>query len=177
MEPDAADTVIFPFPQPEPLVEPVPEPFSEPFPPAPAPPPPAALPDAPSFTMDVPSRKMTDTVPGDRPVYVPPPPEPEPLPATVYEMAAPQPEAPEIGMPAPVPASRPTQEDLAALDALLNPSASGRLPRTPVERPAPEKWEPQSRPPTTPPRKAPVRPAAAASPSRVPIFVAVIASA
>ena len=184
-EPEAAaETVMFPFPQSEPLVEP--EPFSEPFPPAPAPPAPlprptpAALPDAPSFTVDTPRRRMTDTVPGDRPVYVPPPPvyvppppEPEPLPATVYETPAPQPEAPEIGIPAPVPASRPTQEDLAALDALLNPSASGRLPRTPVERPAPERWEPQSRPATTPPRKAPVRPAAAPSPSRMPIFLAV----
>ncbi len=175
-EPEAAaETVMFPFPQPEPLVEPSPElsPFADAFPPPPAPEAPAAIPDAPSFTMDAPRRKPTDTVPGDRPVYVPPPPEPEPLPATVYEMPAPTAfQAPEIGTPAPVPASRPTQEDLAALDALLNPSASGRLPRTPVDRPQPEKWEPQFRPPTTPPRKAPAR-AAASSPSRAPIFIGV----
>ena len=157
-EPEAAaETVMFPFPQPEPLVEPSPElsPFADAFPPPPVPEAPAAIPDAPSFTMDAPRRKPTDTVPGDRPVYVPPAPEPEPLPATVYETPAPTLQAPEIGTPSPVPASRPTQEDLAALDALLNPSASGRLPRTPVDRPQPEKWEPQFRPPTTPPRKAP----------------------
>ena len=157
-EPEAAaETVMFPFPQPEPLVEPSPElsPFADAFPPPPVLEAPAAIPDAPSFTMDAPRRKPTDTVPGDRPVYVPPAPEPEPLPATVYEMPAPTLQAPEIGTPSPVPASRPTQEDLAALDALLNPSASGRLPRTPVDRPQPEKWEPQFRPPTTPPRKAP----------------------
>ena len=58
----------------------------------------------------------------------------------------------------PAQASRPTQEDLAALDALLNPSASGQLGKSPVERPRPEKWEPQFRPPTTPPRKAPAAP-------------------
>jgi hypothetical protein len=171
-EPEAAaETVMFPFPQPEPLVEPSPElsPFADAFPPPPAPEAPAAIPDAPSFTMDAPRRKPTDTVPGDRPVYVPPAPEPEPLPATVYEMPAP---APEIGTPPPVPASRPTQEDLAALDALLNPAASGRLPRTPVDRPQPEKWEPQFRPPTTPPRKAPAR-QAASSPSRVPLLLTI----
>ena len=174
-EPEAAaETVMFPFPQPEPLVEPSPElsPFADAFPPPPAPEAPAAIPDAPSFTMDAPRRKPTDTVPGDRPVYVPPAPEPEPLPATVYEMPAPTLQAPEIGTPSPAPASRPTQEDLAALDALLNPSASGRLPRTPVERPQPEKWEPQFRPPTTPPRKAPAR-AATSSPSRVPLLLTI----
>lgn len=186
-EPEAAaETVMFPFPQPEPQPEPLAEPLAEPspelspfadaFPPPPAPQAPAAIPDAPSFTMDAPRRRPTDTVPGDRPVYVPPAPEPEPepepLPATVYETPAPPPQAPEVGTPSPVPASRPTQEDLAALDALLNPSASGRIPRTPVDRPAPEKWEPQFRPPTTPPRKAPAR-AAASSPSRAPIFIGV----
>ena len=87
-------------------------------------------------------------------------------PAAAYVPAAPS--IPEIA-PAPAPASRPTQEDLAALDALLNPSASGQLGKSPVERPRPEKWEPQFRPPTTPPRKAPARPAAASSPSRVPL--------
>ena len=95
-----------------------------------------------------------------------PPPEPEPAdePAAYAPVAPSIPEIP----PAPAQASRPTQEDLAALDALLNPSASGQLGKSPVERPRPEKWEPQFRPPTTPPRKAPARPAASSSPSRVP---------
>jgi hypothetical protein len=181
----AAETVMFSFPPPEPLVDPAPEPapfsepFSEPFPP-PVPEAPSAIPGAPSFTMDAPRRKPTDTVPGDRPVYVPPAPEPEPvpepepppLPDTLYQ--APELEATEIGIPSPAPSSRPSQEDLAALDALLNPSpsASGRLAQSPVERPAPEKWEPQVRPQTTTPRRAPVRAtAAASSPSRGRFFI------
>ena len=149
---------------------PPPEPEPEPFPEV-LPAEPTAIPEAPSFTMDAPRpRKVTDTVPGDRPVYVPPPaPAPADEPAA-YAPAAPS--VPEIA-PAPAPASRPTQEDLAALDALLNPSASGQLGKSPVERPRPEKWEPQFRPPTTPPRKAPARPAAASSPSRVPLIAAV----
>jgi hypothetical protein len=46
----------------------------------------------------------------------------------------------------PVPASRPSKDDLAALDALLNPSGSGgSLPSG--EKPKPqERWEPQFRP-------------------------------
>ena len=159
-EPEAAaETVIFPFPQTEPLVEPTPElsPFANAFPPPPVPEAPAAIPDAPSFTMDAPRRKPTDTVPGDRPVYVPPPAgagaaSDDRLRDARSDAAG----ARDRHALAPSPASRPTQEDLAALDALLNPSASGRLPRTPVDRPQPEKWEPQFRPPTTPPRKAPL---------------------
>jgi hypothetical protein len=137
----------FPFPQAEPLEEPS-APPSEP----------TAIPEAPSFATDLPwGRRETDTVPGDRPAYVPPP-------APAYVPPPPEPPGPVIPTP-PAPASRPTQEDLAALDALLNPSASGRLSAPVVERPRPEKWEPQFRPPTTPPRKAPPR--AASSPSRV----------
>jgi len=156
-----AETVAFPFvpkePEPPPFVSPPPEP--EPFPEV-LPAEPAAIPEAPSFTMDAPrARKPTDTVPGDQPVYVPPAPTPPP---------AHEPQAPEIA-PAPAPASRPTREDLAALDALLSPSASGKLAKSPVERPRPEKWEQQFRPPTTPPRKAPTR-AASSAPSRVPLL-------
>ena len=123
-------------------------------PPEPTPPPPLEAP-VPSFTVDSPPRKEVDTVPGDRPVYVPPteaPAAPEP-PADGPEIAlsAPPPSAPAPEPPAPAPASsspdssaRPTQEDLAALDALLNPSASGKVKST-VERPRHDKWEPQFR--------------------------------
>ena len=158
-----ADTIVFPSVSAEP--EPEPEPFPEVVPAEPT-----AIPDAPSFTMDAPrSRRITDTVPGDRPVYVPPPVRAEE--PAAYVPAAPS--FPEIA-PAPAPASRPTQEDLAALDALLNPSASGQFSKSSLERPRPEKWEPQFRPPTTPPRRAPVRPAAASSPSRVPFLTAIV---
>jgi hypothetical protein len=45
-----------------------------------------------------------------------------------------------------VPTSRPSKEDLAALDALLNPSASSIGAARPPERPRAERWEPQFRP-------------------------------
>jgi hypothetical protein len=45
-----------------------------------------------------------------------------------------------------VPTSRPSNEDLAALDALLNPSASSIGAARPPERPRAERWEPQFRP-------------------------------
>jgi septal ring-binding cell division protein DamX len=152
-----ADTIVFPFATAEP--EPEPEPFPQVLPAEPT-----AIPDAPSFSMEPPpARKLTDTVPGDRPFYVPPPePVGEPAPMSIPDIA-----------PTPAPTSRPTQEDLAALDALLNPSASGQLGKSPVERPRPEKWEPQFRPPTTPPRKVPVRPVAA-SRSRLPLIAAAL---
>jgi septal ring-binding cell division protein DamX len=150
-----ADTIVFPFA----TAEPEPEPFPQVLPDEPM-----ALPEAPTFTMEAPpARKPSDTVPGDRPFYVPPP---EP----VAESAPPS--IPDIA-PAPAPASRPTQEDLAALDALLNPSASGQHGKSPVERSRPEKWEPQFRPPTTPPRKSPVRPVAP-SRSRLPLIAAAL---
>ena len=80
--------------------------------------------------------------------------------------------APQIQPPAQ--ASRPSQEDLAALDALLHPASAG--PRTTTERSrGQEKFEPQFRPPTTPPRKAPARPAAAATRSRIPMLAAGLA--
>ncbi len=186
-------TVAFPFapqePEPAPFATPQaePEPFPEVLPAEPAAiPQPAAIPEAPRFTMDGPWRRPTDTMPGDQPVYVPPasvPSTPVPAPAPpalvpppAYPPLAsepPKPAIPDIAPP-PTPASRPTREDLAALDALLNPSASGRLVQSPVEGPRPEKWERQFRPPTTPPRKAPAR-VVPSSPSRVPLIVAGLA--
>ena len=159
--PAEAETVVFPFApaESEPLAEILPTD-------------PTAILEAPSFTTDAPWPKATDTVPGDRPVYVPPP-EPE-LDAEVAPVEDPPvaPSLPKIAA-APAPTSRPTQEDRAALDARLNPSASGQHGASPVERPRPEKWEPQFRPPTTPPRRAPARPAAPA-PSHVPLIAAAI---
>ena len=81
------------------------------------------------------------------------------------------------GIPVPTAAaSRPTQEDLAALDELLNPATSGRAER-PGERPQPEKWEPQFRPPAPPPQRpaarANLRPRASAS--RLPVIFAAVA--
>jgi septal ring-binding cell division protein DamX len=156
-EPESlADTIVFAS------AETDPEPYPQVLPAEPAEP--TALPEAPIFTTDTPPpRKLTDTAP----VYVPPT---MPTEETVaYVPAAPS--FPEIA-PAPARASRPTHEDLAALDALLNPpSASGQLGKSPVDRPRPEKWEPQFRQPTTPPRKASAR-RAASSPSRVPLIAA-----
>ncbi|HEX9185755.1 MAG TPA: DUF4388 domain-containing protein, partial [Vicinamibacteria bacterium] len=113
------------------------------------------------------------------PAYEPPaPPEPEPPAAPSYRppsYEAPPPRSlPEIPTPPP-PSARPTQEDLAALDALLNPSSTGRLSGGPVTRPRVERAPSESqirRPPTQPARKAPVRPVRAA-PSRTPFFLAV----
>lgn len=174
----AAETVMFPFPQafPEAVPETVPPPAPaapaapvEPEPPtfAPAFRPtvarePEPEPEPMSFDVDVPRRPGADTVPGDLPVYEPPPSYPA--------MPPPAPEAADAEPAPPPPSSRPTQEDLAALDALLNPSASARLGRSPVERPKAEPWQPGTRPPTTPPRRTPARPAAAASSSRVPLI-------
>jgi hypothetical protein len=158
----STETVAFTFvpkeePEPPPFV--TPERTSEPFPEV-VPAEPAGLPEAPSFTMEAPpARRPSDTVPGDRPAYVPPAPQPPPP-------EEPPPPAPPV---APAPPSRPTREDLAALDALLSPSASARLPRSPVERPRPERWEQQLRPPTGPPRKTPAR-ASSAGRSRVPLI-------
>jgi Domain of unknown function (DUF4388) len=116
----------------------------------------------------VPPRKTgTDTVPGDRPAYIPPPapepPVPEP-PASAPEVSASPVE------PAPsAPAARPTQQDLAALDALLNPSASMRVDRS-ADRSRPS-WEPQFRSPsaTTRARAVSRRPATQGE-SRTPVW-------
>jgi hypothetical protein len=166
----AARTVAFQFtptePEPTPFVVPeqAPEVFPEVFPGEPA-----ALPEAPSFATEIPrARKPSDTVPGDQPVYTPPPPEPPPP-----EPPPSEPSVPDVG-PAPAPASRPTREDLAALDALLSPSASARLGRSPVERPRPDASQ-RLRPPTTPPRRAPARTASAGR-FRVPLIAIIVSS-
>ncbi len=98
--------------------------------------------------------------------------EPYEPPAVLSEPPAVLPEpAPQI--PQPTQPSRPSQEDLAALDALLHP-ASG-VARAGGERArGQEKFEPQFRPPTSPPRKAQARPAAATR-SRLPMLAAGLA--
>jgi hypothetical protein len=84
------------------------------------------------------------------PPYREPPPAPAALPPPfpAFEDAAPPPTV----------ASRPSKEDLAALDALLNPSAS-RGPAQPLTPARSERWEPQFRPstPSTGPRRAAAR--------------------
>jgi hypothetical protein len=169
----AAQTVLLPLAQ----AAPEPEPFPDVLPAEPE-----SLPDAPSFEMPAPWRpRDSDTVPGDRPAYVPPPPEPdvqpEPMPPAPEPALPPEPLPPSVPAIAPpgAPSPRHTAEDLAALDALLNPSGSARLGRTPVERPRPERWEPQFRPPTTPPRKAPSR-GTSPTPSRLPFLAAGLAA-
>jgi hypothetical protein len=204
-----------PEPEPEPLSPPAWEPRppdesgfafvddSRPPRPAPEPEPPAAQepptltpsavslssPPAPAdFAAPPPRKAGIDTVPGDRPAYVPPPPPPEPpraeppAPAaptpvpTAPAPPAPEPPAPEPpaphNEPAPsAPAARPTPEDLAALDARLNPSASTRGTR-PADRSRPS-WEPQFRSPsaTTRTRAVSRRPAAAPrGASRAPLW-------
>jgi hypothetical protein len=165
-EPEAPS---FPTVEPEPELAPFVMPEREPAPfPEVVPAEPAVLPEAPSFTSTPWARKPTGGFPGDQPVYTPPAPHPPPSEEPAAQ--APLPLVPEI-VPPPAPASRPTREDLAALDALLSPSASGRLAKSPIERPRPEKWEQQSRPPTTPPRRAPARSVSRAR-SRVP-FIAI----
>ncbi len=122
-------------------VAPAPPPVVPLAPPPPEPPaalPPEAPADPADFGVAPPPRKETDTVPGDQPAYAPPP----PLTSGEETVAVEIPEAP-------APTPRPTKEDLAALDELLNPTSDGTA--TPVERPRAEKWEPQFRPGTTPP--------------------------
>jgi len=113
-------------------------------------------------------RPEVDTVPGDRPAYVPPP-EPPP------DVAIPTPAPPEPPPPPPAPATKPTQEDLAALDALLNPAVAARREKAP--EPASnrsQRFEPNFRPPsassTRVPRQAPARRSAPSSASRTPLI-------
>jgi WAS/WASL-interacting protein len=125
-----------------------------------------------------------------------PPSTPEPLPETLYAPSAsraPEPPAvrdeppavlpegvtaippamsPDSTSPRGTPAARPSQEDLAALDALLNPATAANRPT--ADRARQEKFEPQFRPPTQPPRKALARPPAS-SRSRVPLIAAGVA--
>ncbi len=106
--------------------------------------PPAAEPEVPSFTMEPPAREGIDTVPGDRPTVAP---EAEPGPEIPIAPLSSEPSdtaPPPAGAAAPATpdsSGRPTQEDLAALDALLDPSASGTQ-AAEAERPTAERWEP-----------------------------------
>ena len=99
----------------------------------------AALDRAPPAPSPAPAPRPPDFAP---PVALPPPPlafEEEPARETV---------AP----------ARPSKEDLAALDALLNPSASTRSTSMPPARSRAERWEPQFRPgPTAPVASRPNR--------------------
>jgi len=83
----------------------------------------------------------------------PPPPPPAPEPSDFAPpAAAPTPLAfEEEPAHEPVAPTRPSKEDLAALDALLNPSASMRSTSVPPARPRADRWEPQFRPAPGPP--------------------------
>ena len=120
------------------------------------------------FVVSPPQTAALDRIPGPAPVPVPdpvaapvpapapppPPPPPPPTPITFTPAAAVSP-APlafeEEPAREPVAPARPSKEDLAALDALLNPSASMRSTSLPTSKPRAERWEPQFRSgPTTP---------------------------
>ena len=75
----------------------------------------------------------------------------------------------------PTQASRPSQENLAALDALLHPASAGARTTTGERSRGQEKFEPQFRPPTAPARKPQARPAASATRSRIPLIAAGLA--
>jgi hypothetical protein len=153
----AAETVAFPFvPKEEP--EPTfvsPQPALKPFPEV-VPAEPTEIPGAPSFTMDTPlARKPTDTVPGDRPAYVPPAPQPPTLEAPPAPVPAPAAPVPEV-VPTPAPASRPTARTWRH-STHPQPSPCGGSPRA-FERPRPERSEqPSAR------RRRPAGPARPAS--------------
>jgi hypothetical protein len=103
-----------------------PSPADEPTVQLPPPSPPAI-----DFAVPPPRRPEIDTVPGDRPVYVPPA---APPPDVAPPPAPPAPSPSDTQEPPP-PSARPTQEDLAALDALLHPAAPA--PRDPVPEATP----------------------------------------
>jgi hypothetical protein len=80
---------------------------------------------------------------------------------------------PEPGFRTPAPpAAKPTEQDLSALDALLNPGAASS--KTGGERPRQDKFEPQFRPPAPTPRRPAAR-TAASQPSRLPLIFAGLA--
>ena len=157
-----------------PLALPAPSVAAEPPIEAPAP---VVEPEVPSFTMGPPAREGVETVPGDRETVVP---EAEPGPEIPIAPPSPEPSdtaPPPAGAAAPATpdsSGRPTQEDLAALDALLDPSASGtKAPQ--AERPTAEGWEPHfpsSSPSATMGTDATTRRAIGrrSRPSRAPLF-------
>jgi hypothetical protein len=80
---------------------------------------------------------------------------------------------PEPGFPVSAPAtSKPSQQDLSALDALLNPGAAAT--KAGGERARQEKFEPQFRPPTPTQRRAAAR-TVTSTPSRLPLIFAGLA--
>ncbi len=154
---------------PEPTVSPPLEPTvalpPEPPPPTfePEPPPPTFEPEPPSPTFErvPPPPGRFDTLPGDQPAYVP---SAAPFPDPSEGRSG---ESPSADRSSPDSSARPTKEDLAALDALLNPSGTGGTERPPV-RPRSDTWEPQFRTGTTAPRRAAV--SRSAPPSRAPLI-------
>jgi hypothetical protein len=168
---------------------PEPEPFAEPLPPLadapflaespghvnePVPQPEPTVIDARLAQTPYATPEPTSYVPPPAPLPVPPSFAPEPAATAPYPPArfgfAPEAE-PENA----TETSRPTVEDLAALDALLNPAGTASA----QKRSAEQKWEPQFRPSATmpPPRRPPVRVAPAPSaPSRLPILVTALAA-
>ena len=159
--------------------------FSSSPPPSPAPPPEETpeeyssaaptliVPEAPSFASEPTGTVYSPFTPLSPSATAPPntvnlPPPPVPSYAG-YGAADSEPVGvlPEHGFPTPAPAaSKPSQENLAALDALLNPGAVAN--RAASERPRQDKFEPQFRPP---PRRAAAR-TAASSTSRLPLIFA-----
>ncbi len=168
---EAPPETVFAMPAPSMVLTPPPAAAPAYEPPAPSQPEPSE--EAPYNPFAAP---VSEPEPSAETVYVSysaPPPEAQARyepPAVMDEPPAVLPEsAPQIQPPAQ--ASRPSQEDLAALDALLHPASAA--PRTTNERSrGQEKFEPQFRPPTSPPRKAPARPAAPARRSRIPMLAA-----
>jgi len=146
--------------EPPPTLDQSPQPLAVPSLPDPSPQE-TPLPTAADLASPPPRRPGIDTVPGDRPLYVPPP-------APPREVAPPPP--PEPPPPAPAPSTnRPSREDLAALDALLNPSASQRIERSVTARPRTARFEPQFRPPSSGRMARPRVPPKRARGSRMPV--------
>ncbi len=131
----------------------------------------------PSFTTEPPPRVSFDTVPGDRPAYTPsasgrplpliPPPPRRDAPSSSKHPSPAGDDAPEIAV---APSS--SRPNLAALDELLNPSASGRR-RPSADRPRSENWQPQFRPATAS-RRVALRATPQASSSRLPLILAAL---
>jgi hypothetical protein len=164
--------------------------FSSSPPPAPAPPheetpeteysseaPTLIVPEAPSFASEPTGTVYSPFAPLSPSATAPPntlePPPPVPSYAG-YGTADAEPVGvlPEHGFPTQAPApSKPSQENLAALDALLNPGAAAN--RAAGERPRQDKFEPQFRP-SQPPRRAAARTVASSS-SRLPLIFAGLA--
>ena len=150
LPPEPAEPVL-PPPEPTPAAPPEPVVTAEPppttFESVPPPEPPPA-----TFEPEPPAPSQFDTLPGDQPAYAP--------------EAAPFTGEPAAAASSPDSSSRPTKEDLAALDALLNPSAAGGSEKPP-DRPRSDAWEPQFQTGVTSTRRAVGR---STTPSRAPLI-------